>query len=261
MSDFPPAGGAGIAGDGGLGSPPRWVGCFLSLDVPVSVRPAQPLDGDTQPKQTASGPAEQHNLDLLACERSAPKGRPSRERHKLPGVCPRTAWTSARQRHKHDPLGSTGVREGGTIQGKTCWGGGVGPKKRGALQRSGSLELQTGRAVLEILAAGEPEVDVWWQRSGGVWWGGGLRIWGVGEGSGASQRLKVSCRLGRPLEAWGAGMHFREWLAAGLFWGQHLCAGLSSRGAWGFGGCRVPGILGAGLMSWGPGGAPGNFVC
>lgn len=35
--------------------------------------------------------------------------------------------------------------------------------------------------VSEILAAGEPEVDVWWQRFGGVWWGGGLRIWGVQE--------------------------------------------------------------------------------
>lgn len=151
--------------------------------------------------------------------------------------------------------------KGVPFKGRHVGGAGLGLRNGVPCKDQVPWNCRRAAPVLEILAAGEPEVDVWWQRSGGVWWGGGLRIWGVREGSGASQRLRVSCRLGRPLEAWGAGMHSREWLGAGLGWGSICVQGLSSGGAWGFGGCGVPGILGAGLMSWEPRGAQGNFVC
>lgn len=120
--------------------------------------------------------------------------------------------------------------KGVPFKGRHVGGAGLGLRNGVPCKDQVPWNCRQAGPVLEILAAGEPEVDVWWQRSGGVWWGGGLRIWGVGEGSGASQRLKVSCRLGHPLEAWGAGMHSREWLAAGLGWGQHLCAGVKFQG-------------------------------
>lgn len=60
-------------------------------------------------------------------------------------------------------------------------------------------------------------------------------------------------------------MHSREWLAVGLGWGRHLCAGVQFQECvgGGFGGCGVPGpvsgILGAGLMSREPGGVLGDL--
>lgn len=81
---------------GGILHPRAWrAGCFLSL-MSVSTRAAVSLE----------------TRDLT--ERRPPAGlRAKRLRGSTSQGC--TAGSSARQRHKHDPLGDTGVRGEGAI--------------------------------------------------------------------------------------------------------------------------------------------------
>lgn len=85
--------------------------------------------------------------------------------HKRQISFPALPKTSARQqRHEHSPLGNTGVHEEGTFwapfKGRRCWGAGLSIRKGVPWRGQVPWKCRQVRPILEILAAGEPEVDV-----------------------------------------------------------------------------------------------------
>lgn len=61
------------------------------------------------------------------------------------------------------------------------------------------------------------------------------------------------------MEGRGAGMHSREWLAVGLGWGRHLCAGVQFQECVGRGGLEDAGCQGQCQEFWVQGSCPGNL--